>query len=149
MHNKLYICAGAGGHAAQAKVLHESVTAIRGAQLLREGVFWLPSVSGWTKRGGFFRIWGNTALFFRFLLMLPLFPFMFRDARFIFFGPATCIPLMACCYVFGCPATYVESWSRFNSFSLSYKIARFFSFALVVQNSSLSDDDNHYFGRLG
>lgn len=146
---KVVVCAGSGGHTAQAKILADMLSDFCAVELLTENQFFVPSVSAISKRGGAQRALAFILLFFFTIPLLALFPIFFWGRTFVFFGPASCFPLMFCAYIYRSPAFFCESWSRFQTHSLTYKVAKLLGFALIVQNADLGDRGNFYFGRLG
>lgn len=148
------IFAGRGGHEAQARRLH-SLMLSNGidARLIVEDGGLLANVSDFSKNHSNF----NAKILFSLLFYLVKFYFNFeRDQNpvnevvIIFLGPLNNVPPMLLCRYFGYSCIFIESWSRFQNFSQTYKLARLLKFRLFVQNESLfRSGENLFVGRLG
>lgn len=155
MVSKRYlIFAGKGGHEAQARRL-QSLMLSNGidTHLMVEDGGLLANVSDFSKNHSNF----HPRILFSLLFYLIKFYFKFnrdkypvREVVIIFLGPLNNVPPMFLCRYFGYRCIFIESWSRFQNFSQTYKFARILKFRLFVQNESLfRNGENLFVGRLG
>lgn len=149
------VLAGEGGHAAQAQRFcaglekrGQSVT------LFTERESWLlPSISRLSKEGKFAHWISIVAVIFWFpaCLIYSLTSSRFRRASLVVsFGPMTTVPLALASQMVGKRLIYIESWSRFETISLTCRLHRRLGASFLVQNPMhLGKDKPDCMGRLG
>lgn len=146
---KILIFAGLGGHQTQANILYERFRDSEyPTEFITEENYIMPKVSNLSKYGGLKLF---CSVFVVALYLVPTIIWVsLQDRRniIIIFGPLSTFAVMLSCFILQRKCVVFETWSRFTTHSITYMFAKFLRLPVVVQNPSMSQDDN-IFGRLG
>ena len=151
----MLVLAGEGGHTSQARRFCAGLEA-RGLPVLlfteRESAL-LPSISRLSKEG-------KSAFWISVVAVMLWFPACFsyviasptvRQASLVVsFGPMAAVPLALATQIIGRRLVYIESWSRFETVSLTGRMHRRLGARFLVQNPmDVGEDKPDCLGRLG
>jgi beta-1,4-N-acetylglucosaminyltransferase len=152
------LVAGEGGHSEQQRRLANLLSPHADLILVTESdvksdfctVKFSRTISSLSKHRNFIK--RILAIIFVFISIIPALVMIYnvKPVGIIIHGPMFCAPFMIAGYILRKKMIFIESWSRFETESLTGRFAKIFGFKILYQNISLSDryPKGVYVGRL-